>query len=161
MEYFASPRRALIVDDEAPARELLSILLASHPEVRIVGKAASVSEASAQFQALTPDLIFLDVQMPKKDGFSLLPELSPLPDIIFVTAYDNFAVKAFEVNAVDYLVKPIREDRLALALMRLFTPAERKAKPYTQDDRIFLYTDQELRVVVAQEITLIEAEGNY
>jgi two-component system LytT family response regulator len=154
-------RRALIVDDEAPAREFLRALLSAHPEVQIVGEAANVTEAIAQYHALQPDLIFLDVQMPKQDGFSLLPELRPVPEIIFVTAYDCFAVKAFEVNAVDYLVKPIREDRLALALMRLFSSGERQAKPFTQNDRIFLYSDLELRVVMPNDITHIEAEGNY
>jgi len=154
-------RRALLVDDEAPAREMLSILLAAHPEIQIVGEAASVPEAVTKFQALQPDLIFLDVQMPRKDGFALLPELRPVPEIIFVTAYDCFAVKAFEVNAVDYLVKPIHEDRLALAITRLFTPVERKALPFTQEDPIFLSSDLELRVVMSGDITHIEAEGNY
>lgn len=154
-------RRALIVDDESAARESLRTLLLTHPEVEIVGEAADVTEAITQFEMLRPDLIFLDVQMPRRDGFSLLPNLRPLPEIIFVTAYDCFAVKAFEVNAVDYLVKPIRPDRLGLALMRLASSDKRRAKPFSEEDRVFLYSDLEVKVVKANEITHIEAEGNY
>ncbi|MBN8710144.1 MAG: hypothetical protein BGO12_08015 [Verrucomicrobia bacterium 61-8] len=154
-------RRALIVEDEDDAREFLRGLLKAHPEIEIVGKAENVTEAITQFNALKPDLIFLDVQMPKRDGFSLLPELRPVPDIIFVTAYDAFAVKAFEVNAVDFLLKPISADRLALALSRLDRRTPRKAKPFAHDDRVFLYSDLEVRVVLATDITHIEAEQNY
>ncbi len=154
-------RRAIIVDDEEDARFALRALLNAHPEVEIVGEAASVGEASQLFRSLNPNLIFLDVQMPKRNGFALLPELHPVPDIIFVTAYDCFAVQAFEVNAVDYLVKPIHPRRLALSLMRLDSPYRRRAKPFAQNDAIFLYSDREMRVVSAAEITYIEAEHNY
>jgi two-component system LytT family response regulator len=154
-------RRALIVEDEEDAREFLRSLLKAHPEVQIVGEAENVTEAIAKFKALKPDLIFLDVQMPKRDGFSLLPELRPAPDVIFATAFDTFAVKAFEVNAADFLLKPISADRLALALSRLDRRAPRKAKPFAHDDRIFLYSDLEIRVVLATDITHIEAVENY
>lgn len=153
--------RALIVEDEDDAREFLRGLLKAHPEIEIVGEAQSVTEAIEIFNAQKPNLIFLDVQMPKRDGFSLLPELKPVPNIIFVTAYDAFAVKAFEVNAVDFLHKPISADRLALALSRLDSRPPRKAKPFAPDDRIFLYSDLEVRVVLATDITHIEAEQNY
>jgi len=154
-------RRALIVEDEDDAREFLRGMLKAHPDIEIVGEAENLTEAIAQFNALKPDLIFLDVQMPKRDGFSLLPELRPVPDIIFVTAFDAFAVKAFEVNAVDFLLKPIGADRLALALDRLARRAPRKARPFAHDDRVFLYSDLEVRVVLATDITHIEAEQNY
>jgi len=154
-------RRALIVDDEDDARAKLRKLLAAHPEVEIVGEADSVTEAITQFHAHRPNLIFLDVQMPKRGGFSLLPELRPAPEIIFVTAYDVFAVKAFEVNAADFLLKPIQPDRLALALAGLARRAPRKAKPFAHDDRVFLYSDHETRVVLATDITHIEADQNY
>lgn len=154
-------RRALIVDDESDARLRLRRLLANHPEVEIVGEAANVPEALRIFQSEHPNLIFLDVQMPKRDGFSLLPELRPVPDIIFTTAYDSFAVKAFEVNAVDFLLKPIYADRLALSLARLARPPKRKAKPFTKDIPIFLYTDHETRVVNAREITHLTAAHNH
>lgn len=154
-------RSALIVDDESDARLRLRRLLTNHPEVEIVGEAADVPEALRLFHSEQPNLIFLDVQMPKRDGFSLLPELRPVPDIIFTTAYDSFAVKAFEVNAVDFLLKPILADRLALSLARLARPPKRKAKPFTKDIPIFLYTDHETRVVSAMEITHIKAEHNH
>jgi two-component system LytT family response regulator len=153
--------RALIVEDEDDAREFLRGQLKAHPEIEIVGEAENVAEAIVIFNALKPDLIFLDVQMPKRDGFSLLPELRPVPDIIFVTAYDAFAVKAFEVNAVDFLLKPISAERLALALARLDRRSPRKAKPFAHDDRVFLYSDLEVRVVLAADITHIQAEQNY
>jgi two-component system LytT family response regulator len=154
-------RRALIIDDEAPARKGLRELLAARTDVEVVGEAASAIEAIAEFHRVRPDLIFLDVQMPRRDGFSILSELQPAPDIIFVTAYDCFAVKAFEVNAVDYLVKPIPPERLTLALARLAKPAKRKAKPFASDDHVILHSNREVRVVLATEITHIEAEHNY
>lgn len=152
-------RRTLLVDDEILARKALRQSLAAHPEIEVVGEAGSADEALALHQKLRPDLIFLDVQMPKKDAFALLPDLLPMPDIIFVTAFDCFAVKAFEINAVDYLVKPITPDRLALALSRIAKP--RKPKPFANDDSIILRSDMGGRVVLATEIACIEAEGNY
>ncbi len=154
-------RRTLIVDDESLAREALRELLAAHPEIEIVGEAGSAVEALDLHRRFQPDLLFLDVQMPKKDGFSLLPDLRPVPDIIFTTAYDCFAVKAFEVNAVDFLVKPIRSDRLALSLSKLSHPQHRKVGRFAEDGHVILYSDLEARVVIATEITHIEAEGNY
>jgi two-component system LytT family response regulator len=155
------PRRTLIVDDEPLARTALRELLAAHPEIEIVGEAGSAEEALALYRKLQPDLLFLDVQMPKKDAFALLPDFVPAPDIIFVTAYGCFAVKAFEVNAVDYLMKPILPERLTLALARLEKPAIRKAKPFSKDMPIFLYANREMRVVTAMDITNIHAEHNY
>lgn len=155
------PRRTLIVDDEPLARTALRELLAAHPEIEIVGEAGSANEALALHQKLRPDLVFLDVQMPKKDAFGLLPDLVPVPDIIFVTAYDYFAVKAFEVNAVDFLMKPILPERLKLSLFRLARPVKREAKPFAKDMPIFLYANREMRVVTAMEITNINAEHNY
>jgi len=154
-------KRTLIVDDEPLARKGLRELLAAHPEIEIVGEAGSAVDALALYRKFQPDLIFLDVQMPKKDGFSLLPDLRPVPDIIFITAYDCFAVKAFEVNAVDFLVKPIVPERLALALSRLSHPQHRKVGRFSENDHVILYSDLEVRVVIATDITHIQAEGNY
>ena len=95
-----TPLRALIVDTEAPDRELLQDMLATHRNVRVVGEANSAPTALSLYETLHPNLLFMDVQMPKGDGFSLLPKLKPLPSVIFVTASDDFAVKAFEVDAV-------------------------------------------------------------
>ncbi|MBN8707902.1 MAG: response regulator [Verrucomicrobia bacterium] len=155
-------RRAMIVDDEQGARMDLRILLEAHSGIEIVAEAGSVTEAIAQFDALRPNLIFLDVQMPKRDGFSLLPKLRPVPDIIFVTAYDAFAVKAFEVNAMDFLVKPIQPERLKLSLLRLTQPRKRReAQPFTKELPIFLYAEREMRAVAPMEILFIQALHNH
>jgi len=154
--------RALIVDDEAPARELLQDLLAVHRNVKVVGETNCAAAAVSLFTDLHPDLIFLDVQMPKGDGFSILPKLQPLPAVIFVTAYDQFAVRAFEVNAVDYLLKPVRPERLANALQRIgHSPRPVQAGPFLHGDQIFLRSDSGTRLVFVTEISGIEAEGNY
>ena len=155
-------RRVLIVDDEPGCRQDLRTSLAKFPEIQVVAEAEGVTDAITQFHRFKPDLIFLDVQMPKRDGFSLLPELgNELPDVVFTTAYDTFAVKAFEVNAADYLVKPIHPERLETALMRLRSPTKRKIQPIAKDIPIFLYADRLTRVVPPKEITYIEAARNH
>lgn len=154
--------RALIVDTEAPARELLQDMLANHRNVRVVGEANSAPTAVSLYEDLHPNLVFMDVQMPKGDGFSLLPKLQPLPAIIFVTASDQFAAKAFEVDAVDYLLKPVRPERLANALQRVVhsqKPAQAERLSY--DDKILLDSDEEMRIVFVAEISGVVAEGNY
>ncbi len=115
-----APRlRALVVDDEAPARSLLREYLAAHADVEVVGECANGFEAVKAASERAPDLVFLDVQMPKLDGFEVLELLDPRPAVIFCTAYDEFALRAFEVNAVDYLLKPFGRERLAAALDRV------------------------------------------
>ena len=154
--------RALIVDSEAPARELLHDMLATHRNVRVVGEANSAPTAVSLYEDLHPNLVFMDVQMPKGDGFSLLPKLQPLPAIIFVTACDEFAVRAFEVDAVDYILKPVRPERLANALQRVVhsqKPAQTERLSY--DGKILLDSETEMRVVFVPEISGIVAEGNY
>ena len=112
--------KALIIDDERLARNELRRLLAAHADIAIVGEAVDAEDATKKITALRPDLLFLDVQMPGADGFSLLEQLDPpLPAVIFTTAYDEFAVKAFEFNALDYLLKPVDPNRLVAALEKL------------------------------------------
>src|SRR5262245_61487931 len=112
--------KALLVDDERLARNELRRLLAAHADIEIVGEAVDVEDALAKIDSLKPELLFLDVQMPGADGFSLLERLEPpLPAVIFTTAYDEFAVKAFEFNALDYLLKPVDPNRLVAALEKL------------------------------------------
>src|SRR3954471_6920267 len=112
--------KALIIDDERLARNELRRLLAAHADIEIVGEAVDVEDALAKIGVLKPDLLFLDVQMPGADGFSLLEQLEPpLPLVIFTTAYDEFAVKAFEFSALDYLLKPVDPNRLVAALEKL------------------------------------------
>jgi len=110
--------RALIVDDEDLARAVVREHLASHPEIEIVGEAGNGFEAVKLVGELKPDLMFLDIQMPKLDGFEVLELLEPRPTVVFITAYDQFALKAFEVHAVDYLMKPFDAERFEEALVR-------------------------------------------
>src|SRR6187402_3915639 len=122
--------RALIVDDERLARKELMKLLEDHPMIEIVGEAMNAEEANQMVNDLNPDLLFLDIQMPGKTGFQLLEELDAVPLVVFTTAYDEFALKAFEVNALDYLLKPIEPKRLADAIQKLHLaePKEIKAE---------------------------------
>jgi YesN/AraC family two-component response regulator len=111
--------RALIVDDERRARDELRRLLGRHPDVEVVGEAGGAAEARAAIEALQPDLVFLDVQMPGETGFDLLASLDCVPPVVFTTAYDDYALRAFEVSALDYLVKPIEARRLAATVERV------------------------------------------
>ena len=111
--------KALLIDDERLARNELRRLLAKHPDIAVIGEAANADEARTRSAELVPDLLLLDIQMPGDNGFVLLESLEPpLPQVIFTTAYDEFAVKAFEFNALDYLLKPVAPARLAAGLPR-------------------------------------------
>ena len=163
--------RVVLVDDEPPARERLAALLGAHPNVRVIGEAGDVLEAARVCAEQLPDLIFLDIQLPRASGFELLPLLTMNPRIIFVTAFDRFAVRAFEVNALDYLLKPVHPDRLALALARLGRPIDvggemtslerAAATPLEEEDLISLPEDRRLRLVPLRSIACIEAKGNF
>src|SRR5678810_556878 len=111
--------RAIIIDDERLARAELRKLLQDFPEVEVIDEAANAEEGIAKIEAQNPDLVFLDIQMPGKTGFDMLSSLERSPHVIFTTAYDEYALKAFEVNALDYLLKPIELKRLADAMQKL------------------------------------------
>ena len=111
--------RTLIVDDEHYAREELRQQLACDPAIEIVGEAANAIEALPLIQRLKPDVVFLDIQMPKLSGMELVAMLDPLPRIVFVTAFDEYAIQAFEENAFDYLLKPVTAERMNKALERI------------------------------------------
>ena len=115
--------RALIIDDEPPARRELRRLLAEFPSIEVVGEAGNVEEAEVRIAAVSPSLLFLDIQMPGGSGFDLLTRLDYAPQVVFTTAHDEHAVRAFEVNALDYLLKPIDPERLAAAVSRVRTAA--------------------------------------
>ena len=159
--------RCLLIDDEAPARLELRQLLSVHPDVEIVGEAASVHEGLALTAALTPDLVFLDIQLRAETGFDFiahLPASAPgsanTPRIIFVTAHDQHAIRAFECNALDYLLKPVHPARLAHALRRV-TPPPPPALALSETDRVFIKSGSTARFVPWSELLHIETEGNY
>ncbi|WP_315819925.1 LytR/AlgR family response regulator transcription factor [Paraflavitalea speifideaquila] len=108
--------KAIIIDDERLARNELKKLLMEFPEIEVVAEAANAGEGIEKIEHINPDLVFLDIQMPGKTGFDMLSELDRTPNVIFTTAYDEYALKAFEVNALDYLLKPVEPKRLADAI---------------------------------------------
>jgi two-component system LytT family response regulator len=162
--------KALLIDDERLARNELRRLLAQHPDIEIAGEAVEADDAAQKIAALRPGLLFLDIQMPGADGFSLLEQLDPpLPAVIFTTAYDEFAVKAFEFNALDYLLKPVDPSRLAGALEKLrrqgnaAPPNGPAATPLrlTLEDKVFVREGERCWFVPVKNIRLLESEGNY
>jgi two-component system LytT family response regulator len=147
--------KALLIDDERLARVELRRLLAAHPDIEIAGEARNTDEALELIRNVAPDLLFLDIQMPGKTGFDLLESLEDLPQVIFTTAYDEYAIKAFEVNALDYLMKPIAPARLASALAKL----RPRSKPNLQ--QVFVRDGDRCWIVRLPDIFLLESEGNY
>jgi two-component system, LytTR family, response regulator len=158
--------RALIIDDERLARSALRRLLSAHPEVKIIGEAANPDEAIRAIDKTSPDVLFLDVEMPGGSGFDLLEKLEDVPAVIFTTAYDEYAVRAFEVSALDYLVKPITAPRLAAALGRAqkalaATRKERSDTDASAVHQIFVRDGDRCWIVRLADISLLESEGNY
>jgi len=160
--------KALLIDDERLARNELRRLLVAHPEIEIVGEAVNAMEALEKIAELKPDLLFLDIQMPGDDGFTLLEKIDPpLPRIIFTTAYDEFAVKAFEFNALDYLLKPVDPNRLATAMEKMRSHTARSVEgPANRerlglDDKVFVREGDHCWFVPVKNIRLLESEGNY
>ncbi len=162
--------RALIIDDERLARSELKKMLLEFPEIEIVGEANNASDGITKIATLKPELIFLDIQMPGKTGFEMLTELEKAPVVIFTTAYDEFALKAFEVNALDYLLKPIEPKRLADAIVKLHlldgkddvNHVERiNTDILTETDQVFVKDGERCWFVKLNEIRLFESVGNY
>lgn len=159
--------RALIVDDSRLARNELKRLLKEFDSVQIIGEAADAEEAKEKIEAEKPDLLFLDIQMPGKTGFQLLEELEVIPDVIFTTAYDEYALKAFEYNALDYLQKPIQNDRLAGAISKVAERREKKklamdeSNYMTANDQVFVKDGERCWFVQLSEVRLFEVDGNY
>ena len=156
--------KTFLIDDEPLALEELTIMLAKHPTIEIIGSATNVIEAITTINLLKPDLIFLDINMPGKSGFELLQELEEAPHVIFVTAYDQFAIKAFEVNALDYILKPINKDRLADAINKIKKQEsllKAKEEKLSIDKRIFIKDGDKCFFIPLSEVFLIESVGNY
>jgi two-component system, LytTR family, response regulator len=156
--------KALIVDDEPLARRELRRLLAAHPSIRIVGEAGNIDEAHERIESLAPGVVFLDIQMPGGTGFDLLARLDRVPRVIFTTAYDRYAVKAFDVNALDYLLKPIEPERLAAALDKLLaTPLStgREAHEDSPLEQLFVRDGPRCWFIPLRHVSVFTAEGNY
>src|SRR5690606_2854128 len=160
--------RALIVDDERLARKELIKLLEEHPGIEVIGEAVNADEAYQMINELNPDLLFLDIQMPDKTGFQLLEMLDSVPLVVFTTAYDEFALKAFEVNALDYLLKPIQPERLADTVLKLSEKEKSKAEiTFTNDkklglnDQVFVKDGDRCWFVSLSNVRLFESDGNY
>jgi two-component system, LytTR family, response regulator len=162
--------KAIIIDDERLARTELKKLLQDYPEVEVVDEAANAEEGISKIESQHPDLIFLDIQMPGKSGFDMLAQLEKTPQVIFTTAYDEFALKAFEVNALDYLLKPIEPKRLADAVQKLNLSdiKEHRAETngtnnsmLTESDQVFVKDGERCWFVKLCDIRLFESVGNY
>ncbi len=160
--------KTLLIDDERLARNELRRLLTTFPDIVISGEATNAADARKKIATIKPDLIFLDVQMPGESGMELLESLEPpIPQVIFTTAFDEYAVKAFELNALDYLLKPVDPVRLASAIERLRensgeTPAATaKSSPLASHDKVFVREGDHCWFVEVKNIRLLESEGNY
>jgi two-component system LytT family response regulator len=163
-------KKAILIDDERLARNELRKLLQEYPEIEVVDEAANAEEALKKIKLHVPDLIFLDIQMPGKTGFDLLRELEHTPDIIFTTAYDEYALRAFDVNALDYLLKPIEPKRLADAIHKLEEQEDveigeveslQNRSMLHEQDQVFVKDGEKCWFVRLGEIRLFESVGNY
>lgn len=165
--------KSIIIDDERLAREELKSVLTDFTEISVIGEAQNGDEGIEQINKLNPDLIFLDVNMPGMTGFEMLKKLESIPRVIFITAYDEFALKAFEVNALDYILKPIDPDRLSEAIEKLkereeaeFESSEelrisRKDRVLSSKDRVFIKDGERCFFVKLSEVRMLESDGNY
>ncbi|MBE2230259.1 MAG: response regulator [Chitinophagaceae bacterium] len=162
--------KAIIIDDERLARLELRKLLQEFPEVEVIDEAVNAEDALAKIENLQPDLIFLDIQMPGKTGFDMLAELDKAPHVIFTTAHHEFALKAFEVNALDYLMKPIDPKRLADAVQKLVLTEQRENRTepdfvnnsiLSESDQVFVKDGERCWFVRLSDIRLFESVGNY
>ena len=169
--------RTLIVEDEHLARQELRYLLEAHPEIEIVGEATDAETARRLVAALQPDLLLLDISLPGETGFELLESLDQVPHVVFITAYDQYATRAFQVSALDYLLKPVHPERLATALARVAAAVARQPAPspeanpetgspapglpLTPQSQVFLKDGDTCHFVRLADIVLFEAVGNY
>jgi two-component system LytT family response regulator len=159
--------KVILIDDERLARNELRRMLGEFSDVEIIGEAANASEGIEKIEALNPDLIFLDIQMPGKSGFDMLSQMDKAPHVIFVTAYDEYALKAFEVNALDYLMKPVEPQRLTEALLKVRQKNEEEISSYgnrgvlSENDQVFVKDGERCWFVKLSDVRLFESVGNY
>lgn len=161
--------KALIIDDERLARKELISLLSDYDCIEVAGEAVNADDAYEKIKELQPDLLFLDIQMPGKTGFELLQMLDDVPHVIFTTAYDEYAIKAFEVNALDYLLKPVQTERLRESINKLTAAVEKREKRDDRErteklgpnDQVFVKDGEKCWFVRLSKIRLFESDGNY
>lgn len=158
--------KTLLIDDEALARNELRFMLHEFSQIQIVGEAANADEAMDKVESLKPDLIFLDISMPEKNGFEFLEELTQAPEVIFVTAYDQYAIKAFEANALDYILKPVKPERLQQAIEKATKQIEERRvrsshSSLTGNSQVFIKDGDKCYFVRISDIFLLESAGNY
>lgn len=160
--------KAMIIDDEPFVRKDLRHMLLAHEEIEVICEAGTIAAAKKQLSKNNLDVVFLDIQLRGGTGFDLVPFIDPSLNIIFITAHDEYAIRAFDVNALDYILKPVTTDRLAQSIMRL-TPGMNVPKaepgqqrPFKPDDRVFIHSNSIQMFVVLEEITTITSiGGNY
>jgi two-component system LytT family response regulator len=157
--------KAILVDDERLARQELKNLLSSHKDIEVIAECSDAAEAKEKIQQLKPDIVFCDIQMPGKSGLELAEEISAAIDVVFITAHDEHAIKAFELNAFDYLLKPVQADRLSETIKKL-TVKETASRldnntPLTERDMVFIKDGEKCWFVRLSDIRLFESEGNY
>ena len=156
--------KAIIVDDERLARKELTSLLENHPEIEIIDEATNADDAIEKIEKQEPDVVFLDVQMPGKTGFEMLELMEKVPQVIFTTAYDEFALKAFEYNALDYLLKPIQPERLSESLNKITPRSTKKSvkdQKLSSQDQVFVKDGDKCWFVKLEDVRLFESDGNY
>lgn len=157
--------KTIIIDDERLAREEVKRALKPHKEFHIVGEASNVDDAIQVIETEQPDIIFLDIHMPEKTGFDLLEELGTVPEVVFTTAYDQYAVKAFELNALDYLVKPLRDERFSKTIEKVKVELEASKEVATEilpmHRKIFIKDGEKCFFIPISEIHFVESIGNY
>lgn len=159
-----NPLKAIIVDDERLALRKLRAMLGAHPELEVVGEAVTIDDAVDLVNSRKPDVIFLDIQMSGESGFDLLRKVEVAFKVVFVTAFDAYAIRAFEVNALDYLLKPVSPERLALSITRLSRPADntyKSSKAFEYDDRLFVTSNNRAGFIRISSIKFITAAGVY
>ena len=153
--------QAIIIDDEPLAVAELQRMLQPYPQVEVIASSTRSADALQQIKQLNPDVIFLDINMPEMNGFQLLEALDETPEVIFITAYDEFAVKAFEVNALDYLLKPVNAERLAEAIKKLTLPQLENKPRLDADKKIFIKDGEQCFFIPLKDIMYLESAGNY
>lgn len=163
--------KALIIDDERLARAEMLSLLNEFNEVEVIGEAKNATQAIDLIEELKPDVIFCDIQMPGMNGFEMLKELEAIPKVVFITAYDEHALKAFEINAIDYLLKPVDPERLKETIDKLNESDDdfssnldlnsRKERKLNYEDRIFIKDGEKCFFVQLEDIRYFESKGNY